>query len=257
MDGRAERELLLRELQRSLRQGARVLEPPAVDGDQRDRKQMLRELEPVLHGDVVRGRGTLGSELPPPGPPFDERQRPQRLRAPQLVARAPLVVRALEHRAGLVDPEAPRRTPASAATTSLHELAVGRRHELTRPSDARRGVGIAGHGAERGEHGERTNAQRVVVEPLSQGERGACMLGRARPPVPEARRPREPDVHERLEGGVGRRRLQRLLEQGGGTVRPLELREQQEALDPERAADRSRRRRSVASVRARVHSPAA
>jgi hypothetical protein len=66
-----EADLLLAELQGSLRLLQSELELPAVRGDPRDRDVVLIPLDAVLHADVARVGGMLRGELPAPAPQLD------------------------------------------------------------------------------------------------------------------------------------------------------------------------------------------
>ena len=105
MLGRMERELLFSQLEGSFRMLAGELELAAMDGNECDRKVVLRHLESVLDRDVVGASGVIGCKRPAPGPELDPGEAPERAGAPRLVALAPLPVLALEHDAGLVPPE--------------------------------------------------------------------------------------------------------------------------------------------------------
>src|SRR5262249_31523172 len=102
--GRMERELLPGELECTRGGLACEPEPPAVKRDGRDRKVVLRHLEPVLDRDVVRSRCVVGRELPAAAPELDPREAPERPCATRLVALAPLGMLALEQGQGLVAP---------------------------------------------------------------------------------------------------------------------------------------------------------
>ncbi len=110
--GRVERELLLAELEGSLRMGARELELAAMDGDDGDRKVILRHLEPVLDRDVVGADSVLGRERPASRPELDPGETPERAGAPRLVALEPLSILALEQSRG------PRRVSRQARACS-------------------------------------------------------------------------------------------------------------------------------------------
>src|SRR3954462_7240365 len=79
-------EMLLRELERPLRRCLCELELTAVNGDPCDWESVLRHLDPVLNGNVPRSGSEVGGQLPASCLPFEHRQRPQRPRAPELVA---------------------------------------------------------------------------------------------------------------------------------------------------------------------------
>ena len=83
--------------------------------------------------------------------------------------------------------------------------------------------------------GERADPERVVVELVGELERRARVLERSDEALPEARRPREPAVDDRLERRARGRLAQGLLEQRGGTIGALELGEEDEGLGAQRA----------------------
>src|SRR5262249_13245799 len=101
---RMERELLPGELEGTRGVLARELEPPAMKRNDRDRKVVLRHLEPVLDREVVGRRRVVGGELPAATPELDPRESPERPRAPRLVALAPFGVLALEQGKCFVPP---------------------------------------------------------------------------------------------------------------------------------------------------------
>jgi len=76
-----------------------------MDGDERNGKVVLRDLEPVLDRDVVGESGVRGGKRPIAFPELDPGEAPERPGATRLVALAPLEVFALEQGAGLVPPE--------------------------------------------------------------------------------------------------------------------------------------------------------
>ena len=96
-----EPDLLLAELQGSLRLLPRELELPAMRGDPRARDVVLISLDPVLDADVAGARGVLRRELPAPVPQLDPRELPEHLCAEELVALLPLSILAFEDRASL------------------------------------------------------------------------------------------------------------------------------------------------------------
>ena len=102
MLGRVEPKLLLGQLQGSFRMLAGELELAAMDGNERNGKVVLRNLEPVLDRDVVGETGVRGGKRPVPFPELDPGEAPERAGAARLVALAPLPVFALEQGAGLV-----------------------------------------------------------------------------------------------------------------------------------------------------------
>ena len=101
--GRVQPDLLLSELQGSLRVGAGELELAAMGGDHRDRQMDPGHLEPVLDVELVCAIGILGRELPAVAPQFDIGKPGQRVRGQQLVALMPFLVLALEERTRLLD----------------------------------------------------------------------------------------------------------------------------------------------------------
>src|SRR6476660_9485569 len=77
------------------------LQLPSVDGDDCDRKMVLRHLEAVLDRDVVGTSGMFGRELPASRPELDPGQPPRCARDARLVSLAPLLKLVLEKRASL------------------------------------------------------------------------------------------------------------------------------------------------------------
>src|SRR4051794_2786834 len=78
---------------------ARLVEPAAMNLDDRQREVVLRTLQRVLDGDVARRGCVHGRLLPLAGPELEPREPPQRVPAPGLVALVPLLVLTLEVRA--------------------------------------------------------------------------------------------------------------------------------------------------------------
>ena len=120
--GRVERELLLGQLESSLRMPAGELESAAMDRDEGDGKVVLRHLEAVLDRDVVGARGVRGRERPAPGPELNPGKTPERAGAPRLVALAPLLVLALEQGTRLVPPGGRGEGVHDCRHRLLHEL---------------------------------------------------------------------------------------------------------------------------------------
>jgi hypothetical protein len=79
--GRVEPELLFGQLERSLRMPAGALELATMNGDESDRKVVLRHFEPVLDRDVVCVGSMFGCERPSTGPELDPSEVPERVRA--------------------------------------------------------------------------------------------------------------------------------------------------------------------------------
>jgi hypothetical protein len=73
-----------------------------MDSHERDRQVILRNLEPVLDGDLVAALRVVGSERPAAGPELDPGEAPERAGAPRLVAFTQIFVVAFERRARLV-----------------------------------------------------------------------------------------------------------------------------------------------------------
>src|SRR6202011_4369509 len=99
---RMETELVLRQVEGSLRLLARDPKLAAMHGYDSDREVVLWHFHPVLDGDVVRASGVPGRELPSPGPELDPGKAPECAGAPRLVPFAPLVVLAFEQRTSLI-----------------------------------------------------------------------------------------------------------------------------------------------------------
>src|SRR5439155_11001053 len=98
------------------------LELSAMDGDQRDGKVVLRNLEAVLDRDVVGGGGVRGGEFPSPGPELDPGEAPERAGTSRLVPLAPLPVLAIEEGAGLVPRGHRRERVDNGQRRLLHQL---------------------------------------------------------------------------------------------------------------------------------------
>ena len=101
MLGRVEPELLVGQGQAALGVLAGQLELTSMDGDDSDRKVVLRHLVAVLGGDLVGAGGVLGSELPAPGPELDPGEAPRGAGAARLVPLEPFGILALEQCTGL------------------------------------------------------------------------------------------------------------------------------------------------------------
>ena len=230
-------ELLLGQLEGPLRVRAGELELAAMDGDDRDRKVVLRHLEPVLDRDVVCARGVVGRELPAPGPELDPGEAPERARAPRLVALAPLLVLALEQareprpawRHGARCSRPPASPPARAARRRRRSAkSCARAAELPAPPRRRR--------TSRGRPAPRERAPRSASSSSSSASSSAARAcSSAREPflkrVAHARRQWMTD----LSAGPRRRLAQRFLEQRDRTVDALELGEEDEGLGAQRA----------------------
>src|SRR5439155_6027443 len=118
---RVERELLSSQLECSLRMLPGELELASMDGNQRDRKVVLRHLEPVLDRDVVGSGGVVGGNLPASGPELDPGQAPERAGAAWLVALAPFLMLALEEVAGIVSARGWREGARDGERGLLHQ----------------------------------------------------------------------------------------------------------------------------------------
>ena len=237
MLGRVERELLLGQLEGSFRMLAGELELAAMDGDERDGKVVLRHLEPVLDRDVVGASGVRGRERPAPFPELDPGEAPERAGAARLVALAPLPVLALEQGAGLVPPGRRREGVDDGQRRLLHQLLAadgGRKVVRARRKILRR-FRVAGEPAEDRLHRSSARSEHVVVEAIGELERCTGMLERSHVALPEACRPREPTVDDRLKRRARGRLAQGFLEQRDGTVDALELGEEDESLGAQRA----------------------
>ena len=89
--------------------------------------------------------------------------------------------------------------------------------------------------AENGLHRLCAPSKHVVVEARSwKLERGTGMLEGSHIPCPEARRPREPTVDDRLQPGTRRGLAKRFFEERDCVVDALELSEKDESLGPQR-----------------------
>ena len=255
---RVEPELLLGELERSLRVLARELELAAMDGDERDRQVVLRHLEPVLDRDVARAGGVLGRERPAPGPELDPREAPERVGAPRLVALAPLPMLALEQGARLVPPRGRREGVHDGERRLLHQLARRRRRSRARRARAAAPARPRRRRTSRGSPARRAARARSASSSSSSASSSAaraCSSARTYPfrkRVAHARRQWITDCSAGREAASP----QRFLEQRDGTVDALELGEEDERLGAQRPVLRLVQQ-SVAIVRARVHSPAA
>src|SRR3954466_15883378 len=91
--------MLLGERECPLGMGARTRQVAAMKRDDGDRKVILRHLEAVLDGDLVRRRRVGGGELPSSAPELDPCEPPESARGPGLVARLPLFLLTDEERA--------------------------------------------------------------------------------------------------------------------------------------------------------------
>ena len=129
-------ELLLRELERQFGMLARQLELAPMDGDDRDREEVLRHFEPILDRDVAGTCGVLGAECPASGPELNPGETPERAGAPRLVALAPLFVLAHEQRASLL--------PLRERCEGVHDRQRRLPHELLAADRAREVAGACG-----------------------------------------------------------------------------------------------------------------
>ena len=193
------------------------LELTAMDGDDRDGKVVLRHLESVLDRDVVRAGGVLRRELPAPGPELDPRESPRaRGRCTARRARAtPAYSRSSRARTSSL---------LADGASSVHDR-VGRllhqlRRRRRRSRDRRARVACAGasrvarHAAE-----DRVSALSASIRSTSSSSSSAsssaaraCSRALAETD-PEARRPREPAVDERLKRRARGRLAKGFLEQ--------------------------------------------
>ena len=186
-----------------------------MDGDDRDRKVILRHLEPVLDRDVVRA-GRRARPRAPSGPAQNSTQaRPQSARALRGSSRSrhSRCSRSSKARASsLLDAGASVLTTASVAscTSCSPPTAVAKSCGLV--GQLRR-LRVAGEPAEH-RPAPRGRALRSTSSSSSLGEleRRARVLERCTT-LPEAGRPREPAVDDRLERRARGRLAQRFLEQ--------------------------------------------
>jgi hypothetical protein len=102
---RTKADLLIAELQRSLRLREGELYLPSMDGDPCDRDVVLVLLDAVLDVDVARMARVLGGALPQPSPELEPRETPEHLGREQFVALVPLSILAFEHSAAGIDLE--------------------------------------------------------------------------------------------------------------------------------------------------------
>ena len=84
-------------------------------------------------------------------------------------------------------------------------------------------------------HRERLDPSSVVVLRIGQRQGGARVVERRDAAAPEARRPRQPALHDRPQPRRRGRLRQGFLEQRDGTIAALELGEEDESLGPQRA----------------------
>ena len=182
---------------------ARELELPAMDGDDGDRKVILRHLEAVLDRDVVRASSVVRRELPTPGPELDPGETPESARAPRLVPVAPLLVLPLEQCAGFVPLRGRREGIHDRLRRLLYQpLAAERRREmLGQRREVAGRLPLAGEPVEDRLHGAGAYPKLVVVKPLGQLERSSGVVE----PRAESRYPRQATVNERLESRLGGR----------------------------------------------------
>src|SRR6185436_7528048 len=195
MDGSMQPELLLPELQRSLRMFAGEIKLTPVGGDSRQREVYPRHLEPVLDLNLMCAVGVLGRQTPAAAPQLDPGEPEESVRRPKLVPLAPVMVRALEQRAFAVDVIAYSEHVALRDDRLLKQLRIadgGRKVVGSRRVPRR--LGIADGASEKREHRERTHPERVVVEAVGEVERSLRMRGRRSEAHFETRRPGEPNV---------------------------------------------------------------
>ena len=205
----------------------------------RDREVVLRHLEPVLDRDVVGAVGVARPRAPSARP----RARP--MRGPRARGRSDgssrsrhsSYSRSSSARASLRCRER-RRERGHDARRSPPAPVARRRGRSRGRAPALRDAGasrVADEPAEeRPEHRRARDSQRVVVELVGELERRTCVLERSDEALPEAGRPRESAVDDRLERRARRRLAKRLLEQRDGTVEALELGEEDERLGAQR-----------------------
>ena len=220
-----------------------------MDGDDRDRKVVLRHLEPVLDRDVVGAGGVLGRELPAPGPELDPGEAPERAGAPRLVrARATLGARARatrEPRPSSTTARGCSRPPASPPAPAARRRRRSRSRvpapgDPPAPPDRRRTSRGSPAPRERALGARRRRAPR----------RARALRERGRSHSLEARRPREAAVNDRLERRARRRLAQGLLEQVRSNDRRSRAR--RGGRGPRRATGRSPSRPAARS-RSRAH----
>ena len=237
MHGRVQPDLLLPELQGSLRVRAGDLELAAMGGDHCDRQMDPRHLEPVLDVELVSAIGVLGRELPAAAPELDIGEPGERVRGQQLVALMPFLVLALDERTRLVHGScAPRARARSRPFALCSSLA-------SPTADARSCARAACAGASGSPTAQPRNARMASASTRSaSSSRSSAIASAARAcsrrpdePLLEAGRPREPALDDGLQRRPRRRLAQGLLEQHDGLVEALELGEEQESLGAQRA----------------------
>ena len=205
-----------------------------MDGDDRARQVVLRHLEPVLDRDVVGMRGMSGRALPVPSPEIDPGKPPEGAGAAGLVAFAPFAVLPLEQRACL--------PPARYRRERIHErlgpfldepfTAERGRKVLGQRQQVVRGLGRAVEPPEDGLDRAGSSPERLVAEPVGELERGGRMIAVG----PEAARPRQPAMDDRLKRGARVGLTQSFLEQLHRPVGALELGQEHQSLGTPHAA---------------------
>ena len=157
------------------------LELAAMDGDDGDRKVVLRHLEAVLDRDVVRASGIVGRELPTSGPELDPGKAPERAGAARLVPLAPRLVLPLEQCARFVPLRGRRERVHDRLRRLLYQpLAAERSREMLGQRQEIAGcLRLAGEPVEDRQHGAGAHAELVVAQ-LVRPARARQRRGRTR-----------------------------------------------------------------------------
>src|SRR6186997_1912348 len=167
-----------------------------MGGSPRQRKVVLRLLEPVLDEGVASALGVLGGELPPAPPKLDPRTRPEQESAPRLVAVPPLPVHALVCCSGRVEVDQGEEVSNLFGCFPRQLLVADGSGQLVRPRCLCRRLWIARVSAEEGEREERANTKSVVIELVGEPECRARMLARAVEAHSETHGPGEPALDQ-------------------------------------------------------------
>ena len=205
------RGLRVGEPERPLGMPACELEVAAMDGDDGDRKVILRHLQPVLGRDVVRAAGVRSREIPAPREELDPGEAPESPSGARLVPLAPLSVLALEQRASLVPLRRRRECVHDRLCPLAHQLlaADGVREVVCHRREILRRLGLADEPAEDRLHRARAPTEHVVVDVVGELEGCASVVEASL----ESRGPRDAAVNDRSERRARRRFAQGLLEQ--------------------------------------------
>ena len=164
------------------------------------------------------------------------REQDERIRSQQLVALAPFLVLALHEHTRLFHAPAHVEHGRDCVVRLVQQSRVtDGGGEVVCSCGVRRRLGIADGTTERGEDGERVDAERVVGEIVGDRERCAGVLQGSHEPLRETGRPREAAQDDGLQSRPRRRLAQGLLEQHDAPVEALEFGEEQESLGAQRA----------------------